>query len=192
MVIVGLMISILTSVYEVFTQQRGVVWISYGFINPLLLLLPRIIYYRWSWIRERASVVLVKRVELLGTLILAVSVPGSLFFHDIGVQYDRFIHFSTGILLIFMASLSASIFYKNHLDNKKHILKWSGMAVFVGFFLFEFFQFSTDKIFGTHLFFDLKQKITIDVTEDISFATFGLIFGLLAIYHRFDSIFIKK
>lgn len=154
----------------------------YGFVNPLLILFPRIIYYRWSWIRERTTVALIKRIEFLGALIIIVSVPGSLFFHDLGVQYDRFIHFSTGILLVFMASVIASAFYENHSDNKKHILKWSGIAVFIGFFLFELFQSYMDMIFGTHLFFDLKQDIVIDVTEDILFATFGLVLGLLAIY----------
>lgn len=81
-----------------------------------------------------------------------------------------------------MASVIASAFYENHSDNKKHILKWSGIAVFIGFFLFELFQSYMDMIFGTHLFFDLKQDIVIDVTEDILFATFGLVLGLLAIY----------
>lgn len=182
MLIIGIIISLLTSVYELLTQQRGVVWIMYGFVNPLLILFPRIIYYRWSWIRERTTVALIKRIEFLGALIIIVSVPGSLFFHDVGVQYDRFIHFSTGILLVFMASVIASAFYENHSDNKKHILKWSGIAVFIGFFLFELFQSYMDMIFGTHLFFDLKQDIVIDVTEDILFATFGLVLGLLAIY----------
>lgn len=192
MLIIGVIISLLTSVYELFTQQRGVVWIIYGIVNPLLLLSPRIIYYRWSRIRKRITIALIKRIELLGALMIAVGIPGSLFFHDVGVQYDRFIHFSNGILLVFMASMIASTFYESHSDNKKHILKWSGIAVFIGFFLFELFQSYMDMIFGTHLFFDLKQDIVIDVTEDILFATFGLILGLFAIYHKFDSIFSKN
>ena len=186
MLIIGIIISLLTSVYELLTQQRGVVWIIYGFVNPLLLLLPRVAYYHWGQIMKRTTVALIKRIELFGALIIVVSVPGSLFLHDMGVQYDRFIHFSTGILLVYMASLIASAFYESHSDNKKHILKWSGIAVFIGFFLFELFQSYVDMIFGTHLFFDLKQDIVIDVTEDILFATFGLVLGLLAIYHRFD------
>lgn len=184
MVIVGIVISLIVSVYELFTQQRGIVWVAYGIINPLILLLPRVIYYHWREIRESIAIDTIKSVELFGTFIMAVNIPGSLFFHDIGVQYDRVIHFFTGVLIVLIASLIVALFYKSPLDNKKHILKWSGMAVFLGLFLFELLQFTIDKTFGTHLFFDFKQSITVDFMEDILFGIGGLVLGLLGIYYR--------
>lgn len=184
MVIVGIIICLIVSVYELFTQQRAIVWVVYGIINPLILLLPRVIYHHWREIRERVAINTIKSMEFFGTLIIAVNIPGSLFFHDIGVQYDRVIHFFTGVLIVLIASLIIALFYKSPLDNKKHILKWSGMAVFLGLFLFELLQFTLDKTFGTHLFFDFKQSITVDFLEDILFGTAGLALGLLSIYYR--------
>jgi hypothetical protein len=183
-IILGIIISLIVSVYELLTQQRGIVWIAYGILNPLILLLPRVVYYRWRGIRERATIGMVKRIELFGALVIALNVPGSLFFHDMGVQYDRVIHFSTVILYVLMASLIVSLFYEKPSDNKKHILKWSGIAVFLGLFLFELFQFTLDTVFETHLFFDLKQSITVDILEDILFGTAGLVSGLLLVYYR--------
>ena len=77
MIIVGIVISLIVSVYELLTRQRGIVWIAYGILNPLILLLPRVIYYRWREIRKRATIDMVKRVELLGALAIALhdSVP---------------------------------------------------------------------------------------------------------------------
>ena len=184
MIIVGIVISLIVSVYELLTRQRGIVWIAYGILNPLILLLPRVIYYRWREIRKRATIDMVKRVELLGALAIALNIPGSLFFHDMGVQYDRVIHFSTVALYVLMAFIIVSLFFEKPLDNKKNVLKWSGIAVFLGLFLFELFQFMLDIMFGTHLFFDLKQSITVDILEDILFGTAGLALGLLYIYYR--------
>lgn len=191
MVFIGITISLLTAVYELLTQQRGIVWVSYGIVNPILLLLPRIIYYRGQNIKERVAGNWVKRIELFGALIILLNAPGSLFLHDMGIQYDRFLHFMMGMFGIFITYMIIYTFYKKPEANKKQILIWSGVSILLGLFLFEWWQFTADRLFGSQLFFDTEQNIKTDFWEDIVFGMAGLISGLFLV-KNFPRIFTTK
>lgn len=121
----------------------------------------------------------VKRLELFGALIIAFNAPGSLFLHAMGIQYDRVLHFVMGMIVIFAAVTILSAFYEKPEVNKKQILVWSGVIVLFGLFLFEWWQFTADRLFGSQLFFDTEQNIKTDFWEDILFGTTGLVTGLL-------------
>lgn len=188
MLLVGITISLLTAVYELFTQQRGTVWLFYGVVNPTLLLLPRVIYHYGRELKERVSIDWVKRIELFGTLIIILNAPGSLFLHAMGIQYDRFLHFFVGMLSVLLAYLIIYTFYEKPGERKSRILLWSGVSVFIGLFIFEWWQFTADRFFGSQLFFDTEQDIVTDFWEDIIFGTAGLISGLFLV-KKFPHIF---
>ena len=192
MIFIGITISLLTAAYELFTQQRGIVLVFYGIVSPLLFLLPRFIYYV-SWrIKQSMKLDRIKHIELFGTLIIALNIPNSLFLHAMGIQYDRVLHFLVGMIIVFMMATILSAFYERPEISKKQILTWSGVSVFFGLFIFEWWQFTMDSIFGTKLFFDVTQNIVVDFREDILFGTIGLALGLFYVYFRFAPFILKK
>jgi len=95
------------------------------------------------------------------------------------------LHFTAAILGFFVALLFLSPVFTKLPDkkDKSRALTISGLVTFVGLFVWEGVQFSSDKLFGTRLFFDVAQPIQIDFTEDILFGFAGLLVALLLSKH---------
>ena len=164
--------------------QDPAVWVAYAFINPILFLMPRATFSFVPLIRNRLTKEWLKNVERIGLYVLLVNIPGSVYLHELGIQYDRFLHFAAGLLVYYAAILLLTpLFTKQLSGNKKKILGINFIATFIGLFIWELIQWSSDQLFGTHLFFDSKQPITLDVTEDIIFGFAGLLIALLIFRH---------
>lgn len=161
------------------------VWVAYGFLNPVLFLLPRITYELLPSVRKRLTAEWLKNIERVGLGVLLVNIPGSIYLHDLGIQYDRFLHFSAAFLVFFGAFLLLSpVFTKlPEKSEKNKALAISSVATFIGLFGMELIQWSSDQLFGTRLFFDVTQRIQQDVTEDILFGFAGLLLALLIFRH---------
>jgi len=186
MIIFSLLISFTAVLIELFTRSRGVILISYGLINPLFIFLPRIIYFFDSKVRKVVKIEWVKKIEFFTFFVLLFNAPASLILHDMGFQYDRFLHFS----LAFLSFIIVLLFWlpvmrvRNKEINKRLLILFF-LILIIGFFLWEGIQYSTDQIFGTKLFFDEVQEIRIDFWEDIFFGTCGLILSVIYIKSSF-------
>lgn len=112
----------------------------------------------------------------------------SLILHEMGFQYDRFLHFSDGFLAFIIAVLIFILFWalKKEQEINKNKIILSFIAIFTGIFFYELLQYSIDRLFGTQLFFDIKQSIEIDVREDIILSFLGLIFSAIYVNYFFE------
>lgn len=178
--LLGILLSWTTALLAVWLNPKPVIWIPYGIINPLLFSLPRLARAFIPAVRARVGAPWLRTVESVAVLIILVNAPGSLVLHDLGVQYDRFLHFACGVLILLLAVPIVSAVRGSGASAYKTL--WiSVILVFVGLFGFEAFQYSSDRIFGTLLFHDQIQAIQHDVTEDIIFGTLGLAVSALVL-----------
>lgn len=181
-------ISWLTAIIELLTSQKMVVYLPYGLIVPLLILLPRIVYKYNKNVRRKFNIELVNNIDYLVLGLVLVCAPGSLWWHEMGFQYDRLLHFATNVLNVPLAIL---VIAGLGIEKRKKAFILATILVFAGLFLFEGFQYSMDAVFGTQLFHDAVQNINKDVFEDIIFGVLGGLVGLYwAIYpmHLFKSL----
>jgi len=190
MIIASLVISIGTALTGFFIKNKAVVFISYGFIIPLALLLPRFFYYFDSKVKKTVNFNWVRKLDFFAFFIVALNAPGSLILHDLNFQYDRFLHFSVGFLslIIFFFLWLPVTKIKGGCIPKKQFLIFIFFVLFIGLFFWETLQYITDYLFGTKLFFDLGQNISIDSSEDIFFGFLGLVAAVLYLIHNFDKI----
>ena len=143
---------------------RLIIAIPYAFLNPLLLwIIPS--FFKTPEIKNR--------LEILGSIILLTSIPGSVYFHPRGIQYDVIDHFLSGFLGFIMLATILSL----KLKNKKSIFMLSFIGMAVGGLGFEGFQKLSDLILGTKLFFDAAQPIAVDFAIDIIMDIVGAAVG---------------
>ena len=180
MLAVSLTIAFLTSIIELLGEGRGVVVIPYATVVPLLLILPRLIY---TVKKASLSAQWLSRMERLSFFAMLLNAPGSLYFHEAGFGYDRFLHFAVGIIAPQMFLLLALPFLSTPISKSKALTVLAFFS-FISLFLWEGFQFSIDQLFGTHLFFDVHQVIQADFWEDIVFGMVGVIVALIYAHRR--------
>ena len=188
MIAVSIAISFGAALIEFFGHGKAVVFIPYAIVVPALLLLPRIGFTFSKKIKSAVTTEWLKKMELFSLVVLILNVAGSLILHELGFQYDRFLHFTNGFflplgLLLVSLPFRAQTFF--HAESKKKILGIIFLIALLSFFLWEGYQYLVDAIFGTTLFFDVKQKITTDFWEDIFSSFLGLLLGLAYLYYAF-------
>ncbi len=180
--ILTLTVSFLTVAAEYFWKDGKVVLIAYGLINPFLAFIPRIFIKFSSRFRNSIGNGWLRKMEFHIFLAMLINAPGSLFFHGVAPQYeyDRFLHFAGGIFLpVLSLGILIPVLKMYGINIRRTKVIWFGFfAITAGLFVFEFYQFSVDKIFGTHLFWDGAQPIQNDFTEDIVFGFIGMLIGL--------------
>jgi len=187
MIIASLFASVATVLIELFTKDRGIVLVSYGFVILLLILLPRFFYYFDKNIRKTVKIEWVKKIERFSFFIVILNAPASLILHKLGFQYDRFLHFSVAFfsLIIFLLLWLPVMKINGEEIKKRKLLIYLFLILFISLFLWEILQYNIDQIFGTKLFFDTEQEIKVDFWEDILFGTSGLIVALFYINYFF-------
>lgn len=188
MVFVVIAISAAAALIEFFTKQRAAVYLPYGIINPLLFLLPRILYMKNKRLRNRVAANWVRTIEFLVGVVIILNAFGSLWWHSLGFQYDRFLHFSSAFLALPAAVLVLLAFGFN---KKKPTLIFSFIIIVFGLFMFEGLQYLIDAAFGMNLFSDANQSIKVDFWEDIFFGVAGASLALYFIEKNFN-FFINK
>lgn len=187
MIIASLAASIATFLIELFTRAKGIVLVSYGFIVLLLILLPRFFYYFDAKIKKTVKIEWVKKIEYFAFFIVISNVPASLILHELGFEYDRFLHFVVAffVLIIFLLLWLPVMKINGEEIKKRKLLFYLFAILFVCLFLWEILQYNIDQLFGTKLFFDLKQEIKIDFLEDILFGTAGLLAAVIYVNFSF-------
>lgn len=185
MIIASLAVLFIAVLIEFFTKSRNVVLISYGFVIPLFILLPRIFYRFDAKIRKTVKIEWARKIEYFAFFIVIFNAPGGLILHSLGIQYDRFLHFAAAFLSLIIFSLLwlPVMRIKGKEIKKRKFLLYIFAVLFIGLFLWEALQYNIDQLFGTKLFFDVKQEIRIDFLEDILFGTCGLFVALFYLNH---------
>ncbi|MEK9179797.1 MAG: hypothetical protein AAB897_00055 [Patescibacteria group bacterium] len=178
----SLVLSWAAALIEFFGRGKSIVFIPYGIVIPLVLLVPRILLFWSPRFREGTGVDWLKKVERLIFLILFLNVPGSLYLHDIGLQYDRFLHLVVGFLsalLLFHFVAPAEKLFAPHM-RKITTLELAFTILFVGLFFIEGVELFTDYSFGTNeIFGDVAQPLFVDFWEDIMFGFTGIVLGTI-------------
>ncbi|MCR4279013.1 MAG: hypothetical protein NUV81_03905 [bacterium] len=181
----SILVSWLAVVFAFLFHSRAVVFVSYAITNPLIILALYAVI-RYSSIGSICSREWYRKMNRLIMVILLLNAPGSIFLHGLGIQYDRFLHFTIGFVFIFaITTLSAPFFVRLHPNkgiDKRRVIMTAVVVVFVGLFAWELTQWSVDQVFGTQLFHDAVQTIVRDTTEDILFGFAGLLLAVLYIH----------
>jgi len=187
MIIASLFVLVATVLIELFTRSRGIVLVSYGLVILLLILLPRFFYYFDVNIKKTVKNEWIKKIEYFSFFIIILNAPASLILHDLGFGYDRFLHFSAAFfsLIIFLLFWLPVMKINGEEIKKRKVLISLFLVLFVSLFLWEILQYNIDQLFDTKLFFDAKQKIEVDVLEDILFGLCGLLIALFYINYSF-------
>lgn len=182
MIIASLVVSIATVLIEFFTRGRGIIIVSYGFVIPLMVLLPRFFYNFDAKIKKTVRSEWMRKIECFSFFIIVSNAPGGLILHELGFQYDRFLHFAVAFFsfIIFLLLWLPVMKINGEEVKKRNLLLYLFVILFIGLFLWEILQYNIDQLFGTKLFFDAKQEIEIDFLEDIFFGTCGL---LVAVFY---------
>ncbi len=190
MIIVSLVVSIATFLIELFTRSRNIVLVSYGIIVPLLIFLPRFFYDFDAKIKEVVTNEWIKKIEYFSFFIIILNAPASLILHDLGFQYDRFLHFSAPFfaLIVFLLLWLPVMKINGEEIKKRKLLICLFLVLFASLFLWEILQHNIDQLFGTKLFFDTKQEIEVDVLEDILFGACGLLIAILYANRSFKKL----
>lgn len=173
--------------------QRLVVVIPYALVVPLVLLVPRAAY---RYLRSAVTPLWLASIERLQLYIFALNAPASLWFHHMGFQYDRYLHFMVGALLVpyfflWYVAIRRRIAPRYMFRIASFILMTAYIGI-VSVFAWELYQHTVDTLFGTQLFFDSRQPITVDFWEDIFFGLLGMCVGFIylrAAYDRFSRCF---
>lgn len=189
MIIIIILVSVSTAVVDFFVEGTPtIVFYSYAFVVPLIVLVPHVLYVANRRFRERISESWLSWIDRFMFGVIIVNIPGSIYLHDAGIQYDRFIHFGSafGSFLLFVFLFIAFCHsFTNISIRAGRILGISFFALFIGLFLWEGFQFKLDQLIGTRLFFDEAQSIDVDFWEDILFGLLGLVAALFYANHSF-------
>lgn len=182
MIIASLIVCSATALIELIIKSRGVVFIPYGIVIPLFLLLPRFFYKFDKKVKQKVDKRWIRKIDFFSFFIVLVNAPGSLILHELNFQYDRFLHFSAaffGLIVFFLLWLPVLK------EAKKSILIQIFLISLFGLFLWEGIQYSIDQLVGSKLFFDPSQNIIVDFSEDIIFGITGLLLALLYINYYF-------
>lgn len=176
MYIAVLALSWVTAFLLFLTHHEIYAIISYGLIVPVLVTMPVVLYRRH---REFLRPSWLTLVEKLAFVLVAVDAPGTLYFHERAAiyQYDRLLHLSVGLTFIPLLTLLA-VPVVGDVARVRRYIPIIGLVAFVGLFAWEGWQFTNDRLLGTHLFFDHAQPIKQDFWEDIAFGTAGLLLSI--------------
>ena len=180
-----IILSVAGGIFGLITNQM-VIFIPYAIINPALM----IAFASLRKIKFVENITLPswqEKVKLLSIITIVINLPGSIYLHRMGVQYDIPLHIMSAFLVFLAFSLIYPItFYliKRRMPSKKILLLTAFIVIAIGGLAFEGFQKLTDMIFGTHLFFDVVQPIGEDFKTDLLMDLIGAAAGFLYLKRR--------
>ncbi|MEX2013527.1 MAG: hypothetical protein WD897_01265 [Parcubacteria group bacterium] len=186
----ALILSLATAALELNNSGRLIVVIPYGLLIPIFVLIPRFVMKKALESQGVRGEEWLKKMEGIIFLVILFNAPASLFFHSMGFQYDRFLHFAMGLASVPFFLISLLTYFRligKDVSNEK-VLGFLFAFLFTGLFVWEGLQFSLDQIFATNLFSDAIQPIIIDFWEDISFGLIGVLIGLVYSSRFYDKI----
>jgi len=161
-----------TAYYLLFFQQNAPGAILYAIVSPAAILGVGI----FAYLHPRADRTWYARALWITLPIVLLNIPGTIVLHSLPLQYDRFLHLAVGFLVLLMAYQLVSLWSRP--------LRRALILTIAGLFIFEGFQWSSDRIIGTNMFSDLTQTIERDVTEDIAFGLGGALLAVAWVRKR--------
>ena len=124
-------------------------------------------------------------LKALTSIILYLNALGTAFLFETPLEYDQFVHFLTLTCLSFIAFILYRMVLVDFFKKGSPRLSLTFIILFIvlllGGMLFEVYQYLTDLLFKSHMFFDKDQLIDNDVLTDIRANILGSIFGLFLI-----------
>lgn len=149
--------------------------VTYALAIPALAL-----FVFWLARKQNLHPTKMKQLALLSFLIVLLNAPGTIYFHVDGFlfQYDRLLHFSVGFLLLPFVTILLEIL-RPSFSGQRVLQQTAAIVSLCGLFLWEGWQYINDLTFGTHMFFDYGQDISLDVFEDITLGMAGLVLWML-------------
>lgn len=130
----------------------------------------------------------VTQMECIGLIAVILNSFGVLFFHVKypQFQYDRLLHLSGAFLIIWYQALVLIPF--RFAESRRRVLAMLGISTFILIFAWEGLQWSQDRLFGSHTFFDYAQPILVDFWEDVAFGALGMALGLWSLISKFPKL----
>lgn len=166
-----LTVSFFFGIYCIFFKNKRDLYlgISLTILAPLVINTPIFVYKRISWIREKYSVRILKLWIGISLLFLILSASGAIYLWYIPIEFDLYVHFIENFLASFLIVFSISIYREmkkgSHFSAKKAgwLIFWYSLGIAI---LWELYQFTCDKIFGTRTWYDPFQWILWDTISD--------------------------
>lgn len=180
-----IILSVTGGIFGLITNQM-VIFIPYALINPAVMIAFASLR-KMKFVENITLPSWQEKIKTLSVITVLINLPGSLYLHRIGIQYDIPLHIAAAFLVFLaFALIYPIIFYsvKNALPSKKTILLTAIISIAIGGLAFEGFQKLTDIVFGTHLFFDAVQPISEDFKTDLLMDLIGTAAGFLYIKRR--------
>lgn len=180
MLVFGLLVCFLTAAIEASGARDGAVLFGYGVVGPAALVLPRLSRALSREWKRRTSPAWTRRMELYISLMALAYAPGSLYFHRVGIQYDRLLH----LVSAFLATMAVTFVIVPFLRPGDAVQRRRAETVvlivaFANLLIWELIEWGVDLLFGTRLFYDVGQDLFWDVVEDIAFGEAGVMLAWL-------------
>jgi|GEM_PF-4889720 len=176
--------------YSYFIKNDVVGSFIYILVDPILLTAP-LLLFKLKIVYESYTEDLKYGLKALTSLILYINGLGTAFLFDAPFEYDQFVHFLTFTCLSFIVFILYRIIMVDFLKKGSSLrMNLSFIVLFIilllGGMLFEVYQYLTDLLFKSYMFFDKDQIIDNDVLTDIRANILGSAFGLalIKIYWR--------
>jgi len=159
--------------------------VSFTFVAPIAVLLPRYIYKRK--LRQKYNLSLLKTLESFAAVMFVLASAGTFGLYNAGIEYDSLIHVIITVLIAILVAFvwtfrKTSGFEDGYLSLCISVFSFT---IILGAF-WEVFQMSGDKVFGSKMFFDLFQPINLDVACDLAADTIGAFIGSVLVYFKWS------
>jgi hypothetical protein len=182
MYLVGVILSWISAILLLIYRRDPLSAGAYAVLWPFgILLFPWLIYRHF---RKRLKSAWIRHAEAIVFLVLLLNAPGALYFHTFApeIQFDRFQHFTGGFLtLSFLVLWVLAI--TNSAARTRSLLIILILSAVILQVAWEGFQFSSDRVIGSEMFYDGKQDIARDVAEDIGLGVIGVLLAIPYAYH---------
>lgn len=176
--------------YSYFIKNDVVGSFIYILVDPILLTAP-LLLFKLKIVYESYTEDLKYGLKALTSLILYINGLGTAFLFDAPFEYDQFVHFLTFTCLSFIVFILYRIIMVDFLKKGSSLrMNLSFIVLFIilllGGMLFEVYQYLTDLLFKSYMFFDKDQIINNNILTDIRANILGSAFGLalIKIYWR--------
>jgi len=148
-----------------------------GFVSAFLVCLPRLFLKPKNTEQEKV-VDMIQAGITFGLVLGALGALGFFQLYEIGIQYDKIVHFLNSF--IFTIVLTRSLQGWRNYDFKKS-LSWSILIVFLGGIVWEGYELFGDTLFGTQMLGHYGEFITFDTNWDLIMNCLGIILGAVGL-----------
>ncbi len=160
-----------------------------GLISVLVIAAPRFIFKNPKTSAEeqvrspKKSLDFLQNAIAVSSLLNAAGGLGLFQLYKIGFEFDKMNHFAVQAILVFAVSNFCYHWYQ--MKFKKSLIL-AAMLIFLGGFVWEFFEFLSDAILGTQTMGHYGKFIIKDTVWDLIMNILGIITGAIISIKNFD------